>query len=127
MKSRGVEQDGVSAVLPRCLEAKAYAAVGVEREALLGERRPREVAAEPREARAVTAVERNLRVHIDPEGLGQRLARRGHDAHRLNELGGSLPRRRAEELQVAGRGGVARGEHGLLRRELVWRVVRALE
>src|SRR5690606_32351309 len=38
---QGVEQDGVSAVLPRGLEAEAYAAVGVEREALLGERRPR--------------------------------------------------------------------------------------
>lgn len=41
-----VEQEGTGAVFPRCLEAEAYATVMVEREALLGERRPRDVAAQ---------------------------------------------------------------------------------
>jgi hypothetical protein len=52
----GVEQDGVGAVLPGRLEREPDAAVVVEREALLGERRPGEVAAQALEARAVTAV-----------------------------------------------------------------------
>lgn len=64
-----VEQDGVSAVLPGRLEAEAYAAIRVEREALLGERRSREVAAKSFEALAIATVERDLRVHIDPAHL----------------------------------------------------------
>src|SRR5690606_41949685 len=83
----GVEQDGVGAVLPGRLEREPDAAVVMEREALLGERRPGEVAAEPLEARAIAAVERDLRMHVDPTDLGPRLARGGPAADGLSERG----------------------------------------
>ncbi len=65
----------MGAVLPRRLEGELDGAVGVEREALLSERGPREVAAQALEACAVAAVEGDLRMHVDPTHLGQRLAR----------------------------------------------------
>jgi hypothetical protein len=111
-----LEQDGVSAVFPWSLEAEAYAAVGMEREALPSERRPSEVAAQPFEALAVAAVDDDLRVYVDSTDFGQQLIGRRHEAHGLNELGCLLTRRGAEQLHVVRRRGVARGEHRLLAR-----------
>ena len=48
----GVEQHGVGAVFPRALETYPYSAVGMLFEALKGERRTRDVAAQALEAQA---------------------------------------------------------------------------
>jgi len=85
-----VEQDGVGAVIPRGLEAEADAAIGVELEALLVERRPRDVAAGPLEALAVAAVRHDLGVDIHPADLGKGFAGRRDEAHGVDELGGLL-------------------------------------
>ncbi len=96
----GVEQDGVGAVFPRGLEGEADAPIGVELEALLVERGSGDVAAEPLEALSVAAVDDDLGVDIYPTHLGERFAGRGDEAHGVDELGGLVSWRRAEELHV---------------------------
>jgi hypothetical protein len=65
----------VDAVFPGGFEAQAHAAVAVQVEAVLAERRSRDVAAEAFEASAVAAIDHDLGVDIDPADLGERSAR----------------------------------------------------
>ena len=123
----GVEQDGVGAVFPRGLEGEADAPVAVKLEAVLVERRTGDVAAEPLEALAVAAVDDDLGVDIDPAHLGEGFAGRGDEAHGADEPFGLRAGRRAEELHVSGRRGVAGREDGLLVDERVALVARAFE
>ena len=123
----GVEQDGVGAVFPRGLEGEADAAVAVKLEAVLVERRSRDVAAEPLEALSVAAVHHDLGVDVDPADLIECFAGRGDDAHGVYELGGLRAGHRAQELHVPGGRGVAGREHGLLVDERVALVARAFE
>jgi hypothetical protein len=80
-----VEQDGVGAVLPRGLEREAHAAVGLEREALLGQRRAQQVAARALASRMVARVDGDLRMDVDSAHLGERLVGRGHDTDGTHE------------------------------------------
>ena len=127
MKSRGIEQDRVGAVLPRRLEAQLHAPIRVHRQPLLRERRPSHVAAKPLEPRAVPTIERHLCMHIDPTDLGDGLGRRGDDAERSNELARALSGGLAEELHVRRRRRVARRERRLFVPQPVGRVLHAVE
>ncbi|MDQ3037725.1 MAG: hypothetical protein M3Y87_35355 [Myxococcota bacterium] len=70
-------------------------------ESLERERRPREVAAEALELRAVAAVDRALGVHVDVAHLGMQSERRGDGTQRAHELGGALTGRRAVSPAVS--------------------------
>ena len=112
-KIEGIENDRACPVFPGSFEAVANAPVLANVEAVLGERRPCDVAAEALESLSVPTVDRDLGVDVDAADFGDR-ALRGGTAHegRSDEFRGLVSRGLSEELDVVCGGGVAGGEDG---------------
>ena len=113
------------AVLPRALEPELEPAVGEPLEALVRDRRARDVTAQPLELSAVAAVDELPSVHVDAAHLGDGLIseRAGVGAAR-RRLGRQDEPERGQARSVAAHGdalrgcGVASGEPGLIERQL---------
>jgi hypothetical protein len=88
-------------------KAVAAAVVDGELEALLGDRRARDVATQSLEPLAVAAGHGRARMDVDATNFGERVVRFRDLSHRVRELASLLPWCIAQQLPVRGRGLVA--------------------
>jgi hypothetical protein len=82
----------VHTILPHVPKVVATPAIGGELEALLGDRRARDVATQPLEPLAVAAGHGRARVHVDATNFGERVVRFRYFSHRVRELASLLSR-----------------------------------
>jgi len=105
-----MKQDGLGTVLPSLFQRNLDSPVLAAREPVLAQRRPGHVAAELLETAAIAPVDRRSDIHVDATYLGDLRGTRHLDGNRPECLLGPLSRFLAQELKVAGRSAVTRGE-----------------
>lgn len=128
------KHDGARAITPHALECELDASVRSQFEALLGQRRAREVPAKPLDLRSVASIDDLLGMHIDAANFGGKLvgssgvrsacgATCGRCLLRNDEPQCGLASAITRHADALRSGSVASGEPGLVERDCGWLVV----